>query len=83
MPQGAVDSSAREALPGKQPLIKRSVRPPNYESPVEFFDDAITPNDRFFVRWHLSDIPRIDAVRGGCAWAEMPSSGNSNWGWRS
>ncbi len=61
LPQGAVDSSAREALPGKQPLIKRSVRPPNYESPVEFFDDAITPNDRFFVRWHLSDIPRIDA----------------------
>jgi DMSO/TMAO reductase YedYZ molybdopterin-dependent catalytic subunit len=61
LPQGAVDASARDALPGKQALIKRSVRPPNYESPVEFFDDTITPNDLFFVRWHLSDIPRIDA----------------------
>ncbi len=58
--QGTLDSAARAALPGKQSLIRRSVRPPNYESPVEFFDAAITPNDRFFVRWHLSDIPRID-----------------------
>ncbi len=61
LPQGTLDSAAREALPGKQPLIKRSVRPPNYESPLQFFDDAITPNDRFFVRWHLTEIPRIDA----------------------
>ena len=61
LPQGTVDSSVRDTLPGKQPLIKRSFRPPNYESPVEFFDEAITPNDRFFVRWHLSNIPRIDA----------------------
>src|SRR5580700_4144999 len=61
LPQGAIDSAVRDALPGKQPLIKRSFRPPNYESPVEFFDDVITPNDRFFVRWHLSNIPVIDA----------------------
>lgn len=62
LPQGTVDSAVRDTLPGKQPLIKRSFRPPNYESPVEFFDDAITPNDRFFVRWHHSNIPRIDAA---------------------
>jgi DMSO/TMAO reductase YedYZ molybdopterin-dependent catalytic subunit len=61
LPQGTVDSSVRDTLAGKQPLIKRSFRPPNYESPVEFFDDAITPNDRFFVRWHLSNIPHVDA----------------------
>jgi DMSO/TMAO reductase YedYZ molybdopterin-dependent catalytic subunit len=61
LPQGTVDSAVRDTLPGKQPLIKRSFRPPNYESPVEYFDDAITPNDRFFVRWHFSNIPRIDA----------------------
>ena len=60
LPQGTLDSAARAALPGKQSLIRRSVRPPNYESPVGFFDAAITPNDQFFVRWHLSDIPRID-----------------------
>jgi DMSO/TMAO reductase YedYZ molybdopterin-dependent catalytic subunit len=28
---------------------------------VEFFDTAVTPNDQFFVRWHLANIPRIDA----------------------
>ncbi len=59
LPQGSVESAVLNTLPGKQPLIKRSFRPPNYESPIESFDDAITPNDRFFVRWHLSDIPRI------------------------
>ena len=61
LPQGTVDSAVRDTLPGKQPLIKRSFRPPNYESPVEYLDDVITPNDRFFVRWHLSNIPHIDA----------------------
>jgi DMSO/TMAO reductase YedYZ molybdopterin-dependent catalytic subunit len=61
LPQGAVDSAVRDRLPGKQPLIKRSFRPPNYESPVECFDEVITPNDRFFVRWHLSNIPRMNA----------------------
>jgi DMSO/TMAO reductase YedYZ molybdopterin-dependent catalytic subunit len=62
LPQGTLDSELRDALPGKQPLIKRSFRPPNYETPVEFFDDVITRNDRFFVRWHLANIPRIDAA---------------------
>ena len=61
LPQGTVESEARDTLPGKQPLIKRSFRPPNYESPVEFFDNVITPNNRFFVRWHHANIPRIDA----------------------
>ena len=60
LPQGTLDSEVRDTLPGKQPLIKRSYRPPNYESPPEFFDDVLTPNDRFFVRWHLANIPRID-----------------------
>ena len=51
---------ALDVLPGKQPLIRRSYRPPNYETPVEYFDGPITPNDRFYVRYHLADIPRID-----------------------
>src|SRR5208337_1519949 len=61
LPQGTVESEMLDTLPGKRPLIKRSFRPPNYESPVQVFGDVITPNDRFFVRWHLSNIPRIDA----------------------
>jgi DMSO/TMAO reductase YedYZ molybdopterin-dependent catalytic subunit len=60
LPQGTLVSEVRDTLPGKQPLIKRSYRPPNYESPAEFFDEVLTPNDRFFVRWHLANIPRID-----------------------
>ena len=62
LPLGTEESALRISLPGKQPLIKRSFRPPNYESPLEVFDDVITANERFFVRWHLSNIPRIDAA---------------------
>lgn len=60
--QGAIDSASLEALPGKQPLIKRTYRPPNYESPVSVFAETLTPNDRFFVRWHLATVPEIDAT---------------------
>jgi DMSO/TMAO reductase YedYZ molybdopterin-dependent catalytic subunit len=60
LPSGAIESEELYALPGKQPLIKRSFRPPNFETPVGQFSDAITPNDRFFVRWHLASIPEID-----------------------
>jgi DMSO/TMAO reductase YedYZ molybdopterin-dependent catalytic subunit len=50
-----------EALPGKRPLIKLTTRPPNFETPVSFFANPITPNDAFFVRYHLAGIPpRID-----------------------
>ena len=61
VPAGLDSSAALEALPGKKPLIKLSYRPPNYESPLEYFDTPITPNDRFYVRYHLSDIPSVDA----------------------
>jgi DMSO/TMAO reductase YedYZ molybdopterin-dependent catalytic subunit len=60
LPQGAIDAGVLDALPGKQPLIKRTYRPPNYEAPVAYFKDVITPNDRFFVRWHLANIPTIE-----------------------
>lgn len=60
LPSGALESEQMVALPGKQPLIKRSFRPPNFETPVGMFSDVITPNDRFFVRWHLASIPEID-----------------------
>src|SRR5271169_2766860 len=61
LPQGALDSEVLEPLPGKRPLIKRAYRPPNYETPLAGFASPITPNDQFFVRWHLSNIPEIDA----------------------
>ncbi len=43
--------------PGKVPLILHVDRPPVLETPKKYFDKAITPNEAFFVRWHLSDIP--------------------------
>ena len=51
-----------DTLPGKKPLIKLSYRPPNYESPIEYLRTEITPNDAFFVRYHLSNIPQVDAA---------------------
>jgi DMSO/TMAO reductase YedYZ molybdopterin-dependent catalytic subunit len=60
LPEGARGSYVLDALPGKKPLVKLSYRPPNYETPIEYFRTAITPNDAFFVRYHLSVIPEVD-----------------------
>lgn len=44
--------------PQKRPLIQMTARPPQLETPFEIFDESvITPNDAFFVRYHLADIP--------------------------
>jgi sulfoxide reductase catalytic subunit YedY len=45
------------AFPEKRPLITYSDRPPLLESPRSVFTQGITPNDEFFVRWHLPDVP--------------------------
>ena len=49
-----------DTLPGKKPLIKLAYRPPNYETPIEYLRTAMTPNDAFFVRYHLAHIPEIN-----------------------
>jgi DMSO/TMAO reductase YedYZ molybdopterin-dependent catalytic subunit len=61
LPAGTQSAAVLDSLPGKRPLIKLSYRPPNYETPLEYFRTAITPNDAFFVRYHLSEIPDVDA----------------------
>lgn len=44
--------------PGKRALIQLTARPPQLETPFRVFDESvITPNDAFFVRYHLADIP--------------------------
>jgi sulfite dehydrogenase (cytochrome) subunit A len=50
------------AYPGKRPLIRLTTRPPQLETPFSVFNDGIiTPNDAFFVRYHLAGIPlKID-----------------------
>lgn len=44
--------------PGKRPMIVQTSRPPQLETPFSFFNERVlTPNDAFFVRYHLADIP--------------------------
>src|SRR5882757_4859985 len=61
LPEGTRAEAILDVLPGKKPLIKLTYRPPNYETPIEYFRTAITPNDAFYVRYHLSFIPEVDA----------------------
>src|SRR6476661_784546 len=64
LPAGTREEATLEALPGKQKLIRLTDRPPNYETPIESFRTPITPNDEFFVRYHLADIPLMDQLNG-------------------
>jgi len=44
--------------PQKRPMIGLTSRPPQLETPFSVFDEgALTPNDAFFVRYHLSVLP--------------------------
>ena len=40
LPGGAIEIGVLETLPGKVPLIRRSLRPPNFETPVDLLDSA-------------------------------------------
>jgi DMSO/TMAO reductase YedYZ molybdopterin-dependent catalytic subunit len=45
-------------FPQKGAMILQRTRPPLLETPFEVFDQGVfTPNDRFYVRWHLPNIP--------------------------
>ncbi len=43
--------------PQKTDLILLTSRPPQLETPMKYFDRAITPNEAFFVRYHVFPIP--------------------------
>src|ERR1700754_4582040 len=44
--------------PQKRPMIGLTSRPPQLETPFSVFNESIiTPNDAFFVRYHLADVP--------------------------
>ena len=43
--------------PEKTDLILLTSRPPQLETPMRYFDRAITPNDAFFVRYHIFPVP--------------------------
>jgi sulfite dehydrogenase (cytochrome) subunit A len=44
--------------PQKRPLIRLTSRPPQLETPFSVYAEGpITPNDAFFVRYHLAGVP--------------------------
>lgn len=47
-------------FPGKIPMRAINDRPPCLETPWDYFKHDLTPNDAFYVRWHLQAIPAID-----------------------
>ena len=54
-----ISSSAPELVrfPEKAELILLTDRPPQLETPLHYFRQDLTPNEAFFVRWHLEAIP--------------------------
>jgi len=53
------ETAARQLVryPQKTDLILLTDRPPQLETPLHYFQSDLTPNDAFFVRWHVSGIP--------------------------
>lgn len=46
------------AYPQKRKLMRITTRPPHLETPFEVFNEGVlTPNDAFFVRYHLANTP--------------------------
>jgi len=49
------------AYPQKRPMLRLTARPPQLETPFAVFDTGVlTPNDAFFVRYHLAGTPPRD-----------------------
>jgi DMSO/TMAO reductase YedYZ molybdopterin-dependent catalytic subunit len=45
-------------FPQKGAMVLQRTRPPLLETPFEIYDHGVfTPSDRFYVRWHLANIP--------------------------
>ena len=54
-PKRTLDQLVR--FPEKTDLILRTDRPPQLETPLHYFREDLTPNEAFYVRWHLEGIP--------------------------
>ena len=61
-PPGEADDALLR-FPGKVPMRALNDSPPNLETPWLFYREDITPNDAFFVRWHLQFIPTTVDLR--------------------
>src|SRR5713226_7623693 len=52
-----------DRFPEKTEMILLTDRPPLLETPLHYFRQDLTPNEAFFVRWHLSGIPTTVDLR--------------------
>ncbi|MBY0526947.1 MAG: molybdopterin-dependent oxidoreductase [Gemmataceae bacterium] len=50
-------------FPGKVPMRAINSRPPCLETPWRYFREDLTPNDAFYVRWHLQLVPTAVDLR--------------------
>ena len=50
-------------FPEKTDMILLTDRPPQLETPIRYFRHDLTPNEAFFVRYHLSAIPTTIDLR--------------------
>lgn len=57
LPETARGAELLVRFPEKTDLILRTDRPPQLETPVKYFREDLTPNEAFYVRWHLEGIP--------------------------
>jgi sulfite dehydrogenase len=64
LPDGTREIARFVDLPDKRRLLRLADRPPNYATPVNVFSEAVTPNDRFFVRYHLAGVPTAADMDG-------------------
>jgi sulfite oxidase len=59
-PSAVFAQSGAVVAAGKEKLIIRSLRPPDYETPVALLDSFITPVNSFYVRSHLPIPTALD-----------------------
>ena len=60
-PTKATEPRQTVTYPEKKEMYLMTDRPPQLETPLKIFRQDITPNEYFFVRWHMSQIvTRID-----------------------
>ena len=62
LPEGTRQIARFANLPDKTRLLRLTDRPPNYATPTSVFADAVTPNDRFYVSYHLDAVPEVQPI---------------------
>ena len=55
--QTAIPQRRLTRFPEKADLYLLTDRPPQLETPLHYFRQDLTPNEAFFVRWHLEGVP--------------------------